>query len=64
MNQQWSRLQALYGETALNKLQSSTVFLCGLGGVGSHCLNVLARSAISNFVLVDFDKVCLSNFNR
>ena len=45
-------------------MQGSTVLVIGLGGVGSNCLNVLARSAISNFILVDFDKVSPTNINR
>ena len=64
MTNQWNRLESIYGQVVLQKLQGSTVFLCGLGGVGSNCLNVLARSAISNFVLVDFDTVDPSNINR
>jgi tRNA A37 threonylcarbamoyladenosine dehydratase len=39
-----------------------TVF--GLGGVGSHAVESLARSAIGRLTIVDFDDVCVTNINR
>lgn len=36
----------------------------GVGGVGSHCIEALARSGVGTFILVDNDKVSLTNINR
>ena len=36
----------------------------GLGGVGSHAANMLARSGVQRIRLIDFDQVTLSSLNR
>ena len=36
----------------------------GVGGVGSHVVNMLARSGVTNITIVDFDRVSLSSLNR
>ena len=36
----------------------------GLGGVGSYCLESLARNGIKNFILIDNDEIEKSNLNR
>ena len=36
----------------------------GLGGVGSHCVALLARSGVSRIRVIDFDRVSLSSLNR
>ncbi|MGN0326023.1 MAG: ThiF family adenylyltransferase, partial [Lachnospiraceae bacterium] len=36
----------------------------GLGGVGGYVAEALARSGIGSFVLIDHDKVSVSNINR
>ena len=36
----------------------------GVGGVGSHCIEALARSGVGRLILVDNDKVSLTNINR
>jgi len=61
---QFQRTALLFGEEALHKFQKSRVAIMGLGGVGSHATEVLARSGIGSFLLVDFDKVSESNINR
>lgn len=38
--------------------------MVGLGGVGSHAANMLARSGVQRMRLVDFDQVTLSSLNR
>lgn len=54
----------LYGQKELERLASSHVCVVGLGGVGSWVVESLARSGIGKLTLVDFDDICLSNFNR
>ena len=36
----------------------------GVGGVGSHCIEALARSGAGRLILVDNDTVSLTNINR
>ena len=36
----------------------------GVGGVGSHVVNMLARSGVKRIRIVDFDRVTLSSLNR
>ena len=36
----------------------------GVGGVGSHCIEALARSGVGKLVLIDNDTVSLTNINR
>ncbi len=58
------RTEMLIGTERINKLQNSCVMVFGVGGVGSHCIEALARSGIGKLILVDNDRVSLSNINR
>ena len=64
MLNQFSRTQLLIGEEAIQKLKNSRVAVFGIGGVGGYVAEALARSGVGSFVLVDDDKVCLTNINR
>lgn len=64
MEEKNSRTVALIGNEGMNKISKATIALFGLGGVGSFCVEALARSGVSNIILVDFDVVEESNFNR
>ena len=46
------------------KLAQSTVLIIGLGGLGSAASIYLAAAGVGRLVLVDFDKVDLSNLQR
>jgi len=61
---QFSRTELLFGKEAIEKFNKTRVAIMGLGGVGSFAAEALARSGIGAFLLVDFDKVSLSNLNR
>lgn len=54
----------LYGEEAFERYSKSHVVVVGLGGVGSWAAEALARSAIGEITLIDFDHIALSNTNR
>ncbi len=58
------RTEMLLGKPAMAKLKSSHVAVVGLGGVGSWCVEALARSGVGALTLVDFDDVGWSNLNR
>jgi tRNA A37 threonylcarbamoyladenosine dehydratase len=60
----WDRFMRLVGQEAVQKLLGSHVAVFGLGGVGSHAVEALARSAVGQLTLVDFDDVCVTNVNR
>ena len=64
MLNQFSRTELLVGKEALEKLNNSKVAVFGLGGVGSYVIEGLARAGVGNFILVDDDKICLTNINR
>ena len=61
---QFSRSRLLLGAENMEKLQHAKVAIFGIGGVGGSCVDALARTGIGSFVLVDDDKVCLTNINR
>lgn len=46
------------------RLAGATVMVLGVGGVGSHCIEALARSGVGTLILVDNDKVSQTNINR
>ena len=48
----------------MNKLKNKKVAVFGIGGVGGYVVEALARTGIGKFVLVDDDKVSLTNINR
>lgn len=64
MLNQFSRLQLILGKEAIETLKSKTVAIFGIGGVGGNVVDALVRSGISHFVLVDNDKVSITNINR
>lgn len=64
MLNQFSRTELLIGKEGIEKLQNSKVAVFGIGGVGSFVVEGLVRAGVGNFVLVDDDKVCLTNLNR
>jgi tRNA A37 threonylcarbamoyladenosine dehydratase len=59
-----SAVQRLLGQASFQKLQTSTVMIVGVGGVGSWCAEALGRSGVGHLILVDADEVCESNINR
>ncbi len=60
----FERIIKLIGEDNLKKIQSKTVCVVGLGGVGGYAIEGLVRSGIEKFIIVDFDKIDISNLNR
>lgn len=61
---EFSRSELLLGKEAMDTLAEASVAVFGVGGVGSYCVEALARSGIGRFALFDDDKVCLTNINR
>lgn len=64
MLNQFSRTELLIGNEGIQKLSESKVAIFGIGGVGSFVVEGLVRAGVENFILVDDDKICLTNLNR
>ena len=64
MLNEFSRTELLIGKDGINKLQNTKVAIFGIGGVGSYVVEGLARGGIGNFILVDNDKIDITNINR
>lgn len=58
------RLEILIGNKNIKKLKNTTVLIIGLGGVGGHALESIARSGIGKVIIVDKDVVDITNLNR
>ena len=52
------------GSSAVKKLQRATIAVCGLGGLGSNIAISLARAGVGKLILIDFDKVDITNLHR
>jgi tRNA A37 threonylcarbamoyladenosine dehydratase len=63
-HRRFDRAARLFSEPGLHRLMQARVIVVGVGGVGSFAAEALARSGIGGLVLVDFDRVCITNTNR
>lgn len=54
----------LLGGERVARLAASSVLVFGMGGVGSYCVEALARCGVGRLTLVDGDRVERSNLNR
>lgn len=61
---QFQREELLIGKENLLKLHNAKVVIYGIGGVGSFVCEALARAGIGKFLLIDFDKIDITNLNR
>lgn len=57
-------LEKRHGTELQSRFSSSTVAVCGLGGLGSNISVSLARAGIGRLVLIDFDRVDIANLHR
>ena len=64
MNESFVRTAMLLGLEAEALFSEKSVVICGLGGVGGHCAEALARCGIGRLHLIDHDVVQPSNLNR
>ena len=64
MINEFSRTELLLGEDGMEKLKRAKVMVFGVGGVGSHCIEALARCGVGELILIDNDTVSLTNINR
>lgn len=62
---EWNKaLSVRHGEELQKKFSLATVAICGLGGLGSNIAISLARAGIGKLILIDFDRVDITNLHR
>ncbi|MCD8121326.1 MAG: tRNA threonylcarbamoyladenosine dehydratase [Clostridiales bacterium] len=64
MLNQFSRTERLLGQENMERLKNAKVAVFGIGGVGGYTVEALARSGVGTLILVDHDRVSLTNINR
>ncbi len=64
VEEQFVRTALLLGEEGVERLMRARVAVFGIGGVGGFAVEALARAGIGAFLLVDSDRVSVSNINR
>lgn len=57
-------LEERHGRELQNKFSAATVAVCGLGGLGSNIAISLARAGVGKLILMDFDRVDITNLHR
>lgn len=62
--EQFRRFELQIKEENMNKVINTSVAIIGLGGVGGYTLESLVRSGISKLIIVDNDKIDITNLNR
>lgn len=64
LHRRFDRIGRLVGDPVMEKLFQTHVMIVGVGGVGSFAAEAIARSGVGKITVVDFDEICVTNFNR
>ena len=64
MSNYLERSKQLLGDKKISSFADKTIVVIGIGGVGGTALESLARSGFKKFIIIDSDKVDVSNLNR
>ena len=63
--EEWNNaLEERHGKELQQAFSSATVAICGLGGLGSNIAIALARAGVGRLILIDFDRVDITNLHR
>ena len=63
--EEWNKaLEERPGKELHTAFSSATVAICGLGGLGSNIAIALARAGVGRLLLIDFDRVDITNLHR
>ena len=63
-NEWTDALIARHGADLHRQFSSATIAVCGLGGLGSNIAIALTRAGIGKLLLIDFDRVDITNLHR
>jgi len=63
-HRRFDRTARLLGDDGVARLAAATVTVFGVGGVGSSAAEALVRSGVGRVILVDYDRICVTNVNR
>jgi len=63
-HRRFDRTARLLGDDGVARLASATVTVFGVGGVGASAAEALVRSGVGRVILVDYDRICVTNVNR
>lgn len=63
-HRRFDRSARLLGDDGIARLATSTVTVFGVGGVGSYAAEALVRTGVGRVILVDYDRICITNVNR
>lgn len=64
MDERFLRNELYFGKDKCDKLKNIKVCIVGLGGVGAYAVEALARIGVEQFIIIDKDKVDITNLNR
>ena len=63
--EEWTKaLEERHGPELHSRFSSAVIAVCGLGGLGSNIAISLARAGIGKLILMDFDRVDITNLHR
>ncbi len=60
----YAALKTRHGEGLQSRFSAASAAICGLGGLGSNIAVSLARAGIGKLILIDFDRVDITNLHR
>ena len=63
--EEWIKaLTERHGKELQQAFSTAVVAICGLGGLGSNIAIALARAGVGKLILIDFDRVDITNLHR
>lgn len=63
--EEWiAALKERHGNELYEAFSKATVAVCGLGGLGSNIAIALARAGVGTLILIDYDRVDITNLHR
>jgi tRNA threonylcarbamoyladenosine dehydratase len=63
-HRRFDRAARLLGDDGIARLGAATVTVFGVGGVGSFAAEALVCTGVGRVILVDYDRICVTNVNR
>jgi len=64
MDDRFVRTALIFGDEGMSRLMEARVAVFGVGGVGGHCVQALARAGVGQIDVFDDDVVSMTNINR